>query len=71
MQDYKMGSYAKPGAIENKDDPKDSSIYYRPFLYGAPSRWGMMARALGLGHDGKKGWGMRWLHEIINRHKNN
>gem|GEM_PF-4396050 len=61
------GSYARPGALDKKDLPIDSYIYYRPFLYGTPTRWGMMGKSFGLGVTNRKKWIVRWLKNIFGK----
>lgn len=64
MAPRKIGMCVRPGAIDKKDDSVDIATYYRPFLYGTPSRLRMMGRGFGFGGGGKKGWGMRWLKKL-------
>ncbi len=74
MAPREIGMCVRPGAIGKNDNPVDMATYYRPFLYGAPSRMGRMGRmgrGFGIGGGGKKGWGMRWIKGIFGKHKNN
>lgn len=64
MVPREIGMCVRPGAIDKEDEPSAASAYYRPFLYGTPSRMGMMGRGFGIGGGGRRGWAFRWFKKL-------